>query len=508
MSPPPREPRRSNRQPKQRTFFGDDSPNTSPAAAERCSSQHATTATNNAAAPGLSQHSHQSRVSFAETPTVIGSQSTTHSLSIATDGGDRQQSSSESQPPPEEEECEILPLAERLPKIEDVIAGLKTHHNVLSIISTPGVLISDEHRDWFINVYFEYKQYDEEDFWNVAWESMYDAMLDNTPESQSQVKSCKDGYLYDIKILVNSHFSERPIPAFDGTIPDDFMEKLSCLSNCIGWVFVEYFERLITMPRGREVVPIATQLDECLENITFKDPAEFFDDGLDKAVYYCAGYLCHAGQTAAARRNTTAGKCIGAISTHFATNEEDAEKVKRNLPVGLASLVDSRAVHGCLSYPDIRFYCLIAKIEYCYYKLATPNNLMIFGGNVLSTICNAMIEHEVLSEHFATLYDDSSMFDRETIDDAFAFYVKVYSNLRLKDLCRKYNSQLHKTNTVGLRQQLAHGGTLRTKSKKGRKRKKPEQLVESEAEIHSAMEEIAEAGVSTGDDESEQDTDS
>ena len=207
--------------------------------------------------------------------------------------------SSNPSPIPEDEECDILTLADRLPAIEDVIAGLKNHHRVQSILTTPGVLISNQLVDWFVQSYFDHDPYLDDDFWTVAWESMYEAILDNTPDRQSQVKSCKDNYLLDIDYLIASHFSERSFPEFDGPKPDDFVEKLMCLSNVIGWVFVDYFESLIAMPGGRKVIPIEMQLDECLKDLEFKPLEEYFEDGVEKIVYYCAGFLCHAGQTAA-----------------------------------------------------------------------------------------------------------------------------------------------------------------------------------------------------------------
>ena len=160
---------------------------------------------------------------------------------------------------------------------------------------------------------------------------------------------------------------------------------------------------------------------------------------MDGQVYHCAGYLCHAGQTAASKGKTLSGKCIGSITNHFASNPNEIERLKRDLPSGLANIVDKRSVHGCLAYPNLRFYSLVAKIEYCYSKLATTDNLMIFGGQALGTICKAMTSHELLVDHFKSLYDYTG-FDDNAINIAFCFYVKVYSNLRLKDLCRKFNS--------------------------------------------------------------------
>jgi hypothetical protein len=108
------------------------------------------------------------------------------------------------------------------------------------------------------------------------------------------------------------------------------------------------------------------------------------------------------------------------------------------------------------------------------------------------------------------LFASYSGYNKQTIRDAFAFYVKVYSNLRLKDLCRKYNSRLHKTTTVGLRQSLAckrgsekKRGKGKATAKKRKRRKQPEPVIESEEDLHSALVEIAEEGVGAADDERE-----
>jgi hypothetical protein len=248
------------------------------------------------------------------------------------------------------------------------------------------------------------------DFWSMAWESMHEAIFDNMPKLQSQVKSCKDNYMRDIEYLITDHFSTRQFPTVTGAVPADFAIKLQCLSQVIGWVFVDYFESLITPPKGKKVVLIETQLESCLEELASKSRSDYFEKGMDKHVYYIAGFLCHAGQTASSKRKTPVGKCIGGISTHFApeSNSRDVERLKRDLPSGIAALVDKRSVHGCLSYPNVRFYSLVAKIEYCYSRLATTQNLMKFGGQALATICNSMSKHEVFLSHFQSLYDESS----------------------------------------------------------------------------------------------------
>ena len=46
--------------------------------------------------------------------------------------------------------------------------------------------------------------------------------------------------------MITHHFSARRFPRYPGVVPDDFvLEKLLCLSQVIGWAFVDHFESLI-----------------------------------------------------------------------------------------------------------------------------------------------------------------------------------------------------------------------------------------------------------------------
>jgi hypothetical protein len=80
----------------------------------------------------------------------------------------------------------------------------------------------------------------------------------------------------------------------------------------------------------------------------------------------------------------------------------------------------------------------------------------------------------------------------------------MFGNLLLKDLCRKYNSLLHKTITitVGLRQALAGRISNKKKKKKScesarKKLRRPKTSHESEQhKRHNEMLEIADGGVS------------
>jgi hypothetical protein len=208
------------------------------------------------------------------------------------EGGDSQEQSSQSQAA-QVEEHDVLPLAERLPAISSVIAGLRTHHRVTGALSTPNVLISEQLRECFIGVFFHHEPDDDGDFWNMAWESMQDAIFDNMPRLQSQVKSCKDEYVRAIDHLITDHFSSRQFPPFTGTAPPGFAIKLQGLSQVIGWVFVDLFESLITPPRGKKVVPIE-KLESCPEELASKSLSDYFSKGMDKHVYYIAGFFLNS----------------------------------------------------------------------------------------------------------------------------------------------------------------------------------------------------------------------
>jgi hypothetical protein len=207
---------------------------------------------------------------------------------------------------------------------------------------------------------------------------------------------------------------------------------------------------MITMPGGKKVFGIITQLQTYLDLLSSKRLEDYFDDDIDKHVYYVAGYLCHAAIKASTKRRGDLGRLLALLSTHFVNTAAEIETIKATLPAGVTDLVDNRSVHGCLTYPDRPFYSFVAAMEYCYAEMATPENLMVFGGGVLATICDAIADHEHFYLHFASLFDDTTCFSDETIQEGMEFIIKVYSNLRLKDLCRKYNSRLSKTKTVGI----------------------------------------------------------
>lgn len=241
---------------------------------------------------------------------------------------------------------------------------------------------------------------------------------------------------------------------------------------------------------------IDKQLQDCVDALQSKPLSEYFSEPIAQHVYYVAGFLCRAGEKEKERRTDQQliGDCIGAINDHFDSSSAEIEK-SNDLPQNLAGLVDKRSVHGGLKYPNRQFYSLVAKMEYCYSRLATPHNLTTFGGVVLSYICKEIAKNDSFLGHFKGLFKDEQ-FDEDTLTASFKYYVKVFANLRLKDLCRKYNSELHKTTTANFRSGLATKGNTAKKGKSNRKNNALDKDVEPSAEeLHNEMIAIVEDGL-------------
>ena len=235
-----------------------------------------------------------------------------------------------------------------------------------------------------------------------------------------------------------------------------------------------------------------------------------FEDGIDKIIYYITGFLCRAGEKEADRRakdtkslGYQVGQCIREVASNFVSEKSPSEvaAVKESLPAGLANLVDKWSVYGGLKYPTRQLYALVAKIEYCFLNLATAQNLHTFGGILISNNWREITSNDILFGHFSSLFREDQ-FDDNTIMAAFRYYVKVFCNLRTKDLSRKFNAALHKSTTAALRPSLATKGAKSKKSKKSKSKSnsrfKPrpnddatEEHEQTDEQIHNELIDIA-----------------
>lgn len=164
--------------------------------------------------------------------------------------------------------------------------------------------------------------------------------------------------------------------------------------------------------------------------------------------------------------------------------KEAVAKIKEEMPEGVTDLVDKRCHFGGLKYPNKMLYTVFLLIEKVYSTLATPYNFATFGGHLLGDICEGMLENGDILDLFTKLFQPDD-FDDDTIYEALRYYVKVFGNVRAKDLCYRYNSNIQKGATVGLRQQLANAAATNKKGAKkqsAKKQKRSEQQEEEEKE--------------------------
>lgn len=469
--------------------------------------------TRGVAAPSpASQKSSVRSVSFcAESPTIVNSQDS-YQVSIPTTTA-----ANEGEPPPEPEDS-ILPLIERVPEVQTVVEFMLEHHRIQGLLSHPTLFANGDDLKSFSDAYFAHAKGDiipnpnsDEWFWEDACDFMFESLVEHIPSSRSDLKKCRACYFQDKAHLVRTHFRTRLLTEYSfETI--ERQRRLRNISGLIGEVFVEVYEQLTTPPSGKKIILIRQQLDQCIKDLSKSNLNNLFVDGIDQRIYYITGFLCRAGEKESERRSKSAestgfavGQCIKEVSDHFVSQKSAAEvkNIQESLPAGVTDLVDKWSVHGCLKYPDRQLYLLMAKIEYCYVNLATPQNLRTYGGIVLSYICGEITTNEYLVSHFRSLLREDE-YTEATIISAFRYYVKVFGNLRAKDLSRKLNAQLHKSTTAALRPSLATKGekkkSKRSKAKsKSTVEKRPadksDDVDETEEEINNALIDIASESV-------------
>ena len=124
-----------------------------------------------------------------------------------------------------------------------------------------------------------------------------------------------------------------------------------------------------------------------------------------------------------------------ACSNFFSADSPGIEAMRRKLPTGL---VDRRICQGGLKYPNEDFYSIFAGVERAYSKVVTPDNFMSRSGLLLSEIKGSLQHNKILREHFGLLLGKGHSFSQETIDTVYQFLIKVFCNLRAKDVALKY----------------------------------------------------------------------
>ena len=366
-----------------------------------------------------------------------------------------------------------LPLHERIPSTVAVLEDVRIDYHIRQHFANSKFFKKKEDQDVF---------FDDTDLWDGASDKMVYAITKYTPQQEKDIKRKSEKFEAKKDKIVDSFISHHELEGVDDDISLSKHREMTLLLHIIGSKFIELFQKLITPPGGKKRVPINEQIEAVVLEVKDTSVGELFEDKtVAQHVYYIIGFLCNAGAKEAARRSgdSATGECIKSLDRHFALGREDAKliDIKTELPDGVTDLVDRRCSMGGLKYPNLQLYTVFAVIEKVYSSLATPVNFTLFGGMLLVYILDGMLKNEVLTSLFAELFHGTS-FTEDTIETTMKYYLKVFGNVRAKDLCYRMNSNITKAGaTVGVRQTLAamKGGTGGTKTKtkqQGRKKKR------------------------------------
>ena len=117
-------------------------------------------------------------------------------------------------------------------------------------------------------------------------------------------------------------------------------------------------------------------------------------------------------------------------------------------------MVEHRERLGGLHYADKQCWEFFVVIEYAYATIATSENYVCRGGELLGELSRAIINSIELHRGFSTLcdYTEKSEFSFDDTTISFHFFLKVFGRVRVKDIAMEYNSAVYKgTNTTALR---------------------------------------------------------
>ena len=264
--------------------------------------------------------------------------------------------------------------------------------------------------------------------------------------------------------------SRRLLPTFGSGIDK---KDGSCSPTSLAWLsFPGGASQTHSIIMGGNIQSIPEQIQLTVKRGMDTAVSQLFgnDIRLSEHVYYVVGFLNAAGLKEKDRRSSKhdIGRCIEkACSNYLSADSAGLEALREKLPTGL---VDRRIANGGLKYPNEEFYGIFAVVEHAYATVVTPDNFMYRGGLLLAEIRDALGNDPSLIDQFTILFGREHAFSRDTIETAYKYFIKVFCNLRAKDVALKYNSNLNASNTVGLRQTLAGGITI-GKSKQKSKRK-------------------------------------
>ena len=72
-------------------------------------------------------------------------------------------------------------------------------------------------------------------------------------------------------------------------------------------------------------------------------------------------------------------------------------------------------------------------MEKVYSTITTPDNFTMFGGLLLANILSGILGNQMIIDLFSDLFADDQ-FSEDTMGTSMTYYVKVFGNVRAKDI--------------------------------------------------------------------------
>ena len=373
--------------------------------------------------------------------------------------------------PSANEPRQYLPLNQRIPNTDAVLKVVRSKQKVNHMLEY-SIFVNEEDRVVLFN----------EEFWQQVSVSIVNAISLCFTSNRKEVKKMSHKYRLMEKKIIETIGKHDVYDEGDTSKTEKQRLAASRTMMLIGWHYLHEFSKLIKSSWGDDIRSIHEQIDAELKSAFELSTGELFGDDtrLAEHAYYVVGFLNHAGMKEKERRTdkNDVGACIERACRHYlSADDPKLDELRETMPTGL---VDRRIANGGLKYPDEPFFRVFGSMERAYAKIVTPDNFMARGGLLLDEIRDALERNEQLIAQFTLLLDGSEFTD-EAIIKTLAYFIKVFSHLRAKDVALKYNSNLNGSNTVGLRQTLAGGLAMGTSNKKKASRKKKNNTTTSTA---------------------------
>ena len=180
---------------------------------------------------------------------------------------------------------ESRPLRERVPSVKAVLSQVQLSHQIQQLF---------ENSPYF---YWKGKFWDKI-FGSALWEEMHDTLTEAvvlfTPNSEDEVKRNSRRFERKKRRIIEDLVGNYKILDLN---PNDSLKEIhvQAIQMLLGEVFLVWFQRLITPPRGQVRISVEDQIQNIVGAVVEKDVNELFDPKVAQHVYYIVGFLCNTG---------------------------------------------------------------------------------------------------------------------------------------------------------------------------------------------------------------------